>query len=399
MDYRKLFPIFEQENMHYLDSGATSQKPISVINAIEDYYKNKNGNPGRGSHRLSVENSILVDEVREKVREFIGAKHSEEVIFVKNATDGLNLIAYSYGLWNLKKGDEVLIAVSNHHANIVPWQIITKKTEATLKYIYLDEKGQLDLSDLRNKISGKTKIVSISAVVNATGVIQDFAEVVKIAKSFGAISIIDAAQSIAHFKHNVEELDVDFLVFSGHKMFAGMGVGIVYGKKNILESMEPFIYGGNMIDFVEEQNTEFTSLPNKFEAGTKDMGSIVSLGVAIDFINEIGYSNIQEKEEFLLDLAYKKLSEIPEVEIYHHKDLKKAGVLAFNVKGVHSHDSAYILDSYGVMVRSGHHCAQPLMKYLGIASCCRASFGIYNNEEDVEKLVLAIKKVKEVFLG
>ena len=399
MEYRNLFPIFEQTDIYYLDSGATSQKPISVINAIKDYYKNQNGNPGRGSHRLSMENSVLVDEVRKKVKEFINAEYDEEIIFVKNATEGLNLIAYSYALWNLNQGDEIILAISNHHANIVPWQIVAKKTGAILQYIYLDENGQLDISDLKNKITSKTKIVSVSAVANATGVIQDFRKVIEISKKVGAITVVDAAQSISHYKHDVKDWDVDFLVFSGHKMFAAMGVGILYGKKYILESMEPFIYGGNMIDFVEEQDTVFTSLPNKFEAGTKDMGSIVSLGKAIDFINEIGYNEIDRIEKNLLEFAYDKLSSIPEVEIYHHKNLPKAGVIAFNVKGVHSHDTAYILDTFGVMVRSGHHCAQPLMKYLGISSCCRASFGIYNTEEDVERLVLALKKVKEVFLG
>lgn len=400
MNYRELFPIFKNENLHYLDSGATSQKPIQVIEAISNYYRNINGNPGRGSHRLSVENSILVDEVREKVKKFIGAKNAEEIIFVKNATEGLNLIAYSYALWNLKEDDEMLIGISNHHANIVPWQIVAKKTNAKLKYIYLDNKGQLDLEDYKSKLSKKTKIVSISSVVNATGVIQPFKEVVRLAKKFGAVTIVDAAQSITHFKHDIIDIGADFLIFSGHKMFTAMGVGIIYGKSELLNSMEPFLYGGNMIEFVEEQHTDFTTLPNKFEAGTKDMGSIVSLGASIDFINEIGYTNIREQEDKLMNLAYEKLSELDYVEVYHHKDLQdaKAGVLAFNVKGVHSHDTAYILDSYGVMVRSGHHCAQPLMKYLGIASCCRVSFGIYNNEEDVYKLVEAIKKVKEVFL-
>lgn len=399
MNYRQLFPIFEQEKMYYLDSGATSQKPICVINEIENYYKNQNGNPGRGSHRLSIENSLLVDEVRNKVKKFISARKSEEIIFVKNSTEGMNLIAYSYGLWNLKNGDEILLGISNHHANIVPWQVIAKKTGAKLIYIYLDENGRLSLDDFKSKINENTKIVSISSVANATGVINPYKEIVSLAKKNGALTVVDAAQSISHFKHNVEEIDSDFLVFSGHKMFAAMGVGIVYAREDVLSKMEPFMYGGNMIDFVDEQNTEFTSIPNKFEPGTKDMASIVSLGKAIDFIDEIGYTKIKEREEFLLNLAYEKLSAISEVEIYHQNNLDKAGVLAFNIKGVHSHDTAYILDTYGVMVRSGHHCAQPLMKYLGIASCCRASFGIYNSEEDIEKLVFAINKVKEVFLS
>lgn len=399
MNYKNLFPIFADENLHYLDTAATSQKPLSVIAKVDEYYKKHNGNPGRGSHTLSVGAELLVEDVRKKVSAFIGAEHTEEIIFTKNATEALNLLAYSYGLANIKEGDEILLGISNHHANIVPWQEVAKRTGAVLKYIYLQENGDLDYADYQEKLNAKTKIVSISMTVNVTGVIQDFSKILQYAREKSDAKVIfDASQSISHFKHTVKEWDVDFLVFSGHKMFAGMGVGILYGKKECLEGMPPFLCGGDMIDFVEEQNTEFAPLPHKFEAGTKDVASIASLGAAIDFIDDISYEKIQEHESKLLAYAYEKLKRIPEVEIYHHNGVHKAGILAFNIRGVHSHDTAYILDTFGVMVRSGHHCAQPLMKYLGIASCCRASFSLYNDEKDIDSLVLGIEKVKEVFL-
>ncbi len=397
MNYKELFPILKNSEMHYLDNAATSQKPQLVIDEIARYYEKSNGNPGRGSHQLAIESSTLVEQVRKKVRQFIGAAKQEEIIFTKNTTEAINMIAYGFALPKLQASDEILLGISNHHANIVPWQMVAKQTGAALRYIYLDKKGQLDLEDMKQKISANTKIVSISMVVNATGVIQPYEEVIEIAKQYGAITILDAAQSIAHFKHDVTALDADFLAFSGHKIFAAMGVGILYGKKKHLEAMNPFLFGGDMIEYVEEQHTDFASLPHKLEAGTKDVGSIVSLGAAIDFIEVIGFEKLSQHEEKLLALASEKLSAIDGVELYHNDGVKKSGVLAFNIRGVHSHDTSFILDHSGVMVRSGHHCAQPLMKYLGIPSCCRASFSIYNDEKDIDALVEGIKKVKEVF--
>lgn len=380
-----------------MDTGATSQKPQAVIDAIAEYYEDHNGNPGRGSHRLAIRAEEEVEKVREKVRKLIGAQEKEEIIFVRNTTEAINLVAYSYGLKELKEGDEILLGISNHHANIVPWQMVAQKTGATLRYIYLDKNGQLDLEDHKNKLNDRTRLVSISAVVNATGVIQPFEEVVALAKERDIVTLVDAAQSIAHFKHDVVKLDTDFLAFSGHKMFAAMGVGILYGKKERLEQLAPFLHGGDMIDYVEEQHTEFAALPHRLEAGTKDVGSIVSLGAAIDHIEQIGYDALHDHEQKLLRYATQELQKIGDIEIYPSSDIDKVGVIAFNVKGVHSHDTAFILDSFGVMVRSGHHCAQPLMKHLGIASSCRASFSIYNNFEDIDALVQGLKKVKEVF--
>lgn len=397
MNERAMFPIFRKENFHYLDSAATSQKPAEVIKVLKDYYENGNGNPGRGSHQLAIDALKLVNQCRDKVRDFIGAKSSEEIIFTKNTTEGINLVADSYGLNFLEKGDEILLAISNHHANIVPWQRVAQKTGAKLQYIYLDQRGQLDMVDFEKKLSEKTKLVSISAVVNVTGVIQPFQRVIKLAKEKGAVTLLDAAQSIAHFPHHVNEWEVDFMTFSAHKIYGAMGTGVLYGTKKLLTKIPPFLAGGDMIDEVNEQTTTFADLPNKFEAGTKDAAGIASLAAAIDFIEKVGYDRINQVEDRLLSIAVERLRETGIVEIYHQDDIDKVGVIAFNVRGVHSHDVSFILDGEGVMVRSGHHCAQPLMKYLKVPSCCRISFGIYNELEDIDALIRGIQKVKEVF--
>ncbi|RRD38081.1 SufS family cysteine desulfurase [Leptotrichia sp. OH3620_COT-345] len=397
MDYRKEFPIFENIENYYLDTAATSQKPKRVLDKMMEYYKKYNGNPGRGSHTLSMEASGLLTEARETVRKFINAERSEEVIFTKNTTESINLIAYSYGMEFLNEGDEIVLGISNHHANIVPWQFVAKKKKSKIKYVYLDDNGQFDLNDFKYKLSDKTKIVSVSGVVNVTGVIQPVKEIIEAAHKKNALVLVDAAQSILHFRHDVQELGADFLVFSGHKLFAPMGIGVMYGKKEVLDSMPPFLYGGDMIEFVTEQESTFAPLPNKFEGGTQNVEGAVALKEAINFIEEIGYDRIDKIEK---ELAMKALFEIKRlgfVETYCTENVERTGIIAFNVQGVHSHDVAFILDSYNVAVRSGHHCAQPLMNYVGIPSCCRASFGIYNSDEDIAKLVEGLKKIKEVF--
>ena len=397
MNYKNKFPIFSDIENHYLDTAATSQKPKVVLDKIREYYEKYNGNPGRGSHKLSVEAQSLLSNARECVRKFINAKRAEEVIFTKNTTESINLIAYTYGMNFINENDEIILGISNHHANIVPWQFVAKQKKAKLKYVYLKENGQFDLEDLKNKISDRTKIVAVSAVVNVTGVIQPIKEIIEIAHSKNALVLVDAAQSMLHFKHDVQELDADFLVFSGHKLFTPMGIGVMYGKKELLEKMPPFLYGGDMIEFVTEQESTFAQLPNKFEGGTQNVEGAVTLEEAINFIEEISYEKINEIENSLTKNALEKLKKLDFVETYFTKDVEHAGIIAFNVKNVHSHDVAFILDSYDVAVRSGHHCAQPLMSYLGIPSCCRASFSIYNNEEDIDKLIEGLLKVKEVF--
>ena len=397
MNYKNKFPIFSNIENHYLDTAATSQKPKVVLDKIREYYEKYNGNPGRGSHKLSVEAQSLLSNARECVRKFINAKRTEEVIFTKNTTESINLVAYTYGMNFINENDEIILGISNHHANIVPWQFVAKQKKAKLKYIYLTENGQFDLEDLKSKISDRTKIVAVSAVVNVTGVIQPVKEIIEIAHSKNALVLVDAAQSMLHFKHDVQELDADFLVFSGHKIFAPMGIGVMYGKKEILDKMPPFLYGGDMIEFVTEQESTFAQLPNKFEGGTQNVEGAVTLEEAIKFICEIGYEKIEKIEENLANKALEELNKLDFVETYFTKDVERTGVIAFNVIGVHSHDVAFILDSFDVAVRSGHHCAQPLMKYIGVASCCRASFSIYNYVSDIQKLIEGLLKVKEVF--
>ena len=336
---------------------------------------------------------------RNTVQKFINAKYPEEVIFTKSTTESINLIAYSYGMEFINENDEIILGISNHHANIVPWQFVAKKKNAKIKFVYLTENGQFDIEDFKNKLSDKTKLVAVSAVVNVTGVIQPIKEIIEIArnKNKNIRILVDAAQSMLHFKHDVQKLDADLLVFSGHKLFTPMGIGVMYGKKDILDKMPPFLYGGDMIEFVTEEESTSAPLPNKFEGGTQNVEGAVTLEEAINFIEEISYEKINEIENSLTEIALEKLKKLDFVETYFTKDVERAGIIAFNVKNVHSHDVAFILDSYNVAVRSAHHCAQPLMKYLGVPSCCRASFSIYNNEEDIDKLIEGLLKVKEVF--
>ena len=387
MTYKKDFPIFQNITNHYLDTAATSQKPKIVLDKIMEYYEKYNGNPGRGSHALSMEAAGLLSDAREKVKNFINAERFEEVIFTKNTTESINLIAYSYGLEFINEGDEIVLGISNHHA----------KKKAVIKFVYLDENGQFDINDFKNKLSDRTKIVAVSAVVNVTGVIQPVEEIVKLAHEYGALAVIDAAQSILHYKHDVQKMDADFLVFSGHKLFSPMGIGVLYGKKELLDKMPPFLYGGDMIEFVTEEESTFAPLPNKFEGGTQNVEGAVTLKAAIEYIEEIGYDKITEIEDSLASKALEEMKKLGFIESYCTENVARTGVIAFNVKGVHSHDVAFILDSYHVAVRSGHHCAQPLMKYLGVPSCCRASFSIYNDEKDIEKLIEGLLKIKEVF--
>ena len=397
MNYRKEFPIFQNIENHYLDTAATSQKPKRVLDRITEYYEKHNGNPGGGSHTLSIGASELLNDARETVRKFINAEKTEEIIFTKSTTESINLIAYSYGMEFINEGDEIVLGISNHHANIVPWQFVAKKKKAKIKYVDLDDYGQFDLNDLKYKLSDRTKIVSVSGVVNVTGVIQPVKEIIEAAHRRNIPVLIDAAQSILHFRHDVQEWDADFLVFSGHKLFAPMGIGVMYGKKDILDKMPPFLYGGDMIEFVTEQDSTFAPLPNKFEGGTQNVEGAVALKEAINFIEEIGYEKIDRIEKDLVMKALFEIKRLGFVETYCTENVEKTGIIAFNVKGVHSHDVAFILDSYHVAVRSGHHCAQPLMNYMDIQSCCRVSFSIYNDDEDIAKLIEGLKKIKEVF--
>ncbi len=398
MDYKKDFEIFKNKNIVYLDSGATSQRPKYVVDKIKEYYNNKNANPHRGAYSLSLESTNAYEETRKKIAKFINAKHPEEIIFSKNASESLNLIAYSYGLENVKKDEEVVISIMEHHSNLVPWQFVTKKTSSNLKYMYINEDYELSKEEIESKITDKTKIVGITHVSNVLGTINNLKHIIKYAHKKGAVVVVDASQSIPHMKIDVQDLDADFLVFSAHKMFGPLGLGILYGKKQILNEMPPFIMGGDMIEYVYEDKTTFAPLPNKFEAGTQNVEGVVGLGAAIDYIENIGYENIEKQEREVTRYARQELSKLDFVDLYlTPNEENHCSVISFNVKGVHPHDVASILDTDGVCVRSGNHCAQPLLRYMGIDSTCRASFSIYNNKEDVDMLVKSLKKVYNMF--
>ena len=398
MNFKDEFPILQERKISYLDSGATTQKPQCVINAIDSYYKECNANPHRGAYSLSIEATEKYESTREKIAKFINARNREEIIFSKNATESLNLIAYSYGLDNLKKDDEVVLSIMEHHSNLVPWQYVTKKTNSKLKFMYINKEYELSKEEIESKITDKTKVVGITHVSNVLGTINNVKEIIKYAHKKGAIVIVDASQSIPHMKIDVQDLDADFLVFSGHKMFAPLGIGVLYGKKELLNKMTPFLMGGDMIEYVYEQNTTFAPLPNKFEAGTQNVEGVIGLGAAIDYIEKIGYKEIQNVEAAITKYAVNELSKLDFLELYITPHLENhSSVISFNIKGVHPHDVASILDSNGVCVRSGNHCAQPLLRYLGMDSTCRASFSIYNTKEDVDNLVEALKKAYKMF--
>ena len=398
MDFKDDFPILKNRDISYLDSGATTQKPQCVIDAVENYYKMYNANPHRGAYSLSIEATEVYENTRVKIAKFINAENPEQIIFSKNATESLNLLAYSYGLDNLQPEDEVVLSIMEHHSNLVPWQYVTKKTGSILKYMYINNEYELTREEIEEKITDKTKIVGITHVSNVLGTINNVKEIINYAHSKGAIVIVDASQSIPHMRIDVQDLDADFLVFSAHKMLAPLGLGVLYGKKSILDAMRPFIMGGDMIEYVYEQDTTFAMLPNKFEAGTQNVEAVVGLGTAIDYIEKIGYDKIQEAEKEVVSYAREELSKLDYVKMYiTPNEENHSAVISFNVEGVHPHDVASILDSIGVCVRSGNHCAQPLMRFLNIDSTCRASFYLYNTKEDVDRLVKGLEKTYNMF--
>jgi len=401
-DIIKDFPTLTKEingkRIVYLDSAATTQKPQVVIDAMVEYYKNSNANPHRGAYALSVASTEAYDEAREKVRAFINAKHKEEIIFTRNATDSFNLFARSYGLNFISEGDEIVISIAEHHSNLIPWQQVAKAKGAVLKYMYINENGELTEEEIKSKITDKTKLVSITQVSNALGTINPVKEIAKYAHSKGAVVVVDGAQSVPHMKVDVQDLDADFLVFSGHKLLGPMGIGVLYGKKELLEKMPPVTFGGDMVEYVYEQEATFDELPYKFEAGTQNVEGAVGLAKAIDYLNEVGMDRIEEIEAELMTYAMEKMSELPYVTIYGPKEVeKRGGVISFAIDGVHPHDCASIFDSLGVCIRAGNHCAQPLMRYMGINATCRASVYLYNTKEDIDKLIEAIKKTYDMF--
>ena len=353
MDIKKDFPILNNKNITYLDSGATTQKPIQVINAINEFYEKYNANPHRGAYSLSIEATEAYENTRRKIAKFINARYPEEIIFSKNATESLNLLAYSYGLEKLKKDDEIVISIMEHHSNLVPWQKVCKKTGSQLKYMYINNNFEISDEEIENKITENTKIVGITHISNVLGTINNIDKIIKYAHKKGAIVILDCSQSIPHMEIDVQKMNADFIVFSGHKMLAPLGIGVLYGKKELLNDMTPFIMGGDMIEYVYEQETTFAPLPNKFEAGTQNVEGVIGLGSAIDYIQSIGYGKIKEIEDEVVGYAIKELKKLDYLELYLTSNIENhSSVISFNIKGVHPHDVASILDSEGVCIRS-----------------------------------------------
>lgn len=397
---KKDFPVLNQivndEPLVYLDNAATTQKPLKVLAAIKDYYENDNANVHRGVHTLAERATEKYEAAREKVRQFINAKSTKEVLFTRGTTTSINWVAQFAGQI-LKAGDEIVISIMEHHSNIVPWQEVAKKTGAILKFVYLKD-GQLDMDDLRKKITNQTKFVSIAHVSNVLGTINPVEEITKIAHEHGAYMAVDGAQSTPHMAIDLQKMDVDFFAFSGHKMMGPTGIGVLYGKEELLNQFEPVEFGGEMIDFVYESHSTWTELPWKFEAGTPNIAGAIALGAAIDYIQELGIDQIHQHEIELIDYLIPKLQEIEGLKIYGPKDnVKRGGLIAFNIEGLHPHDVATALDMEGVAVRAGHHCAQPLLNYLETPATARASFYLYNTKEDCDKLVESLKKTKEFF--
>lgn len=397
---KKDFPVLNQivndEPLVYLDNAATTQKPLKVLAAIKDYYENDNANIHRGVHTLAERATEKYEAAREKVRQFINAKSTKEVLFTRGTTTSINWVAQFAGQI-LKTGDEIVISIMEHHSNIVPWQEVAKKTGAILNFVYLKD-GQLDMDDLRKKITNQTKFVSIAHVSNVLGTINPVEEITKIAHEHGAYMAVDGAQSTPHMAIDLQKMDVDFFAFSGHKMMGPTGIGVLYGKEELLNQFEPVEFGGEMIDFVYESHSTWTELPWKFEAGTPNIAGAIALGAAIDYIQELGIDQIHQHEIELIDYLMPKLQEIEGLKIYGPKDnVKRGGLIAFNIEGLHPHDVATALDMEGVAVRAGHHCAQPLLNYLETPATARASFYLYNTKADCDKLVEALKKTKEFF--
>lgn len=399
---RKDFSILDQvvndEPLVYLDNAATTQKPQQVLDVLADYYQKDNANVHRGVHTLSERATARYEAARQKVADFIQAKSSKEILFTRGTTIGLNWVA-QFAKEILQPDQEVIISVQEHHSNIIPWQQACQQTGAKLRYVTLKD-GELDMDHLRSLLSSKTKFVSLAHVSNVLGGVAPIGEIAELVHQVGAYLVVDGAQSVPHMAVNVQELDVDFYAFSGHKMLGPTGIGVLYGKEELLNLMSPVEFGGEMIDFVYEQSATWKELPWKFEAGTPNIAGAIGLGAAIDYLTEIGMDAIQANEAELVDYVFPKLQAIPGLTIYGSQDLsKRTGVIAFNLDDLHPHDVATALDYEGVAVRAGHHCAQPLLRYLQVPATVRASFYIYNTKADCDKLVEAIIKTKEFFNG
>ena len=395
-DYRNDFPLLMQNKIIYIDNAATSQRPQCVIDAEGDFYKNYNANPLRGLYSLSVEATEVYENAREAVRKFIGAEKSNEIIFTRNTTESLNLVAYSYGLSNVKKGDEIVVSIMEHHSYLLPWQMVAKTCGAELKFIECAKDGSIDLEKVKELITSRTKIVAMTQVSNVLGREYPVKEIAKLAHEKGAVMVVDGAQSTPHMRVDVTDLDADFFAFSGHKLLAPMGIGVLYGKEELLEKMPPFLSGGEMIDSVTRTSAVYAELPHKFEAGTVNAAGAAGLKAAIDYIEKVGFDYIGEREIALTSRAIEKMKKIPHVNIIGSENADEhTGIVTFTIDNVHPHDISEILAADGIAVRAGHHCAQPLLTHLGLNSTARASFAFYNTEDEVDKFTGSVATIRE----
>ncbi|MCR4634844.1 MAG: cysteine desulfurase [Butyrivibrio sp.] len=396
-DFRQDFPIFKGNDYIYFDNAATSQRPQAVIDAVADFYQKSNANPLRGLYDWSVDATERYEHARSTVAKFIGAKESCEIVFTRNTTESMNLIAYSYGLKNVGKDDEIVISIMEHHSNILPWQMVCRQTGARLVWLEPDEEGVITEDEYKSKITDKARIVSIGHVSNVLGVTNPVKEIAAYAHDKGAVVVVDGAQSVPHMKVDVNEIGADFLAFSGHKLMAPMGIGVLYGKKDLLEAMDPFLTGGEMIEYVTRDSATWAELPHKFEAGTVNAADAVGLEAAINYIESVGFDFIKEQEHKLTRLLMDGMSELSYIKVYGSKDPKKhCGIVTFTIDGVHPHDISSVLNEDHVCVRAGHHCAQPLMQFLKVGSTARASLYFYNTEEEVKRFLEVLKGVRKV---
>lgn len=394
--YRADFPLLESSDVIYMDNAATSQRPQAVLDVMNEFYKHHNANPLRGVYKLSVEATQDYENARAKVAKFIGAAGSEEIVFTRNATESLNLVAYSYGLNNIKAGDEIVVSILEHHSNMLPWQMVAKATGAKLVFLDCEEDGEITKAEIDSKINEKTKIVACTQISNVLGIPTPIEYIIEKAHSVGAVAVVDGAQSIPHKKIDVKALDADFFAFSGHKLCGPMGIGVLYGKKELLDAMPPFLSGGEMIEYVTRDSATYAELPHKFEAGTVNAEGAVGLAAAIDYIEGVGYDKIEAIEKELSAYAIETLSKNKYVRILGSKDPKKhSGIINFILEGVHPHDVSTILDSKGIAVRAGHHCAQPLLQHLKINSTTRASLSFYNTKEEIDALAVALSDIRK----
>ena len=399
---RNDFPILSRtvygKSLVYLDNASTSQKPRQVINALTEYYENYNSNVHRGVHALSMEATDKIEEARQKVARFVGASQSEEIIWTRNTTEAINLVAQSWARENLKPGDEILVTEMEHHSNLVPWQRVIQEHGATLRFLRLGDDGKLDLGNIDSIINTRTKLVSIVHASNSLGTINPVKEITKKAHAVGAVVMIDGAQSVPHMPVDVQDLDCDFLAFSGHKMLGPTGIGVLYAKREILEAMEPFLTGGEMVLEVTLDNAIWNDLPMRFEAGTPNIADAIALGAAVDYLDSTGMDNIRRHEVLLTDYALSRLREIEELVIFGAKKAEeRGGVISFHISEVHPHDLGTFLDQQGIAVRTGHHCTMPIMQNLGVAATTRASFYLYNTEEEIDHLVHSLKSALRYF--